>query len=243
MIGRAFSAFAALLSELEARNADALERAAQQMADALASDHLLYTFGTGHSASVAAEFFHRAGGLVPVSPIHDDTLILTSGARRATALERQSGFMSTVLARYPLRAGDLIVIISSSGRNAACVETALYARERGVGVIAITSVEHSSALPASHASGLRLMDAADIVLDNGAIQGDTLLALGETGYRVGSGSTMAGVLLAQALVCRAAELLTERGLTAPLWVSSNTAQGDALNEASEQGYAPRIPSL
>ena len=43
---------------------------------------------------------------------------------------------------------------------------ALLAKEKGLTVVALTSVNHSSASPSRHRSGKRLFEIADIVLDN-----------------------------------------------------------------------------
>ena len=53
----------------------------------------------------------------------------------------------------------------------------LGARERGLPVIAVTSIAHSLATASGHSSGARLMDHADIVIDLGTPPGDSLVEI------------------------------------------------------------------
>ncbi|WP_236911772.1 SIS domain-containing protein [Clostridium sp. Cult1] len=61
--------------------------------------------------------------------------------------------------------GDIIVIVSNSGRNAVPVEMAMLAKEKGIYVIALTSLKHSQSVESRHESGKRLFELADLVID------------------------------------------------------------------------------
>ena len=78
-----------------------------------------------------------------------------------------------VLDHQPLNPGDSIVIFGHSGRNASGIDTALYAKKRGLTVIAITAKANLDK-PATHSSGKRLADAADIVIDTAAAIEDAI---------------------------------------------------------------------
>jgi uncharacterized phosphosugar-binding protein len=94
---------------------------------------------------------------------------------------RLEGYVPIVLGQYDLRAGEHLVVVSNYGINAAAVEAAMYAKARGLTVTAVTSLEHSGAVPSRHSSGKNLFELADYVLDTCGPRGDAVLAI--DGYR------------------------------------------------------------
>ena len=219
-----------------------LEAAAARIADALVAGRFLYAFGTGHSHMLAEEIFYRAGGLACAAAILDPPLMLHEGAAASSDREREPGYAARLLARYPLAAGDVLVVASNSGRNAVPVEMALAARERGLTVIALTSLAHSRAFPSRHPSGKRLFEVADLVLDNQGIPGDAGLELPGLPRRVGPTSSLTGILLLNALVVRAIELALDRGHCPDVYASSN-ADVPGWNEALIARYRDRVRHL
>lgn len=222
--------------------ADALERAAHLVSQALAVDRFLFAFGTGHSHMLAEEIFYRAGGLARAAAILDPPLMLHQGAAASSRQEQQTGYAATLLDRYPVTAGDVLVIASNSGRNAVPVEMALIARERGLRTIAITSLQHSRAFPSRHPSGQRLFEIADVVLDNQALPGDAAVDLPGLPRRIGPTSSVAGILLLNFTVIRAVELLLAQGIVPDVYASSN-ADVPGWNEQLIARYQSRIRHL
>ena len=106
------------------------------------------------------------------------------------------------------------MVFSAGGTTAVPIEIAMGFRAAGLRVIAVTSVEHSRAAASQHSSGTRLLDHADVVLDLCTPPGDALVEVG--GTRVGPGSSVAAVALANAVKVRTAELLAERGALPPV---------------------------
>lgn len=221
--------------------ADKVEAAAQICADALASDGYLYTFGTGHSHLLAEEIFYRAGGLVRIFPLEDDALMLHTGASRSSQFERVAGFASILLTSSPAKAGDVMFVFSNSGRNTMPVEMALKARELGLKTICITSFAHAATVSSRHESGKKLGEVCDVSLDNCGSPGDACVALGE--QLMGPTSTVVGAALLQAIVCRAAEILQERGITPEIFASANIDGGDRKNAAYLAKYKEKINIL
>lgn len=220
----------------------AIDAAAGLVADALIAGRFLYAFGTGHSHMLAEEPFYRAGGLARACAILDPPLMLHEGAAASSQREQQTGYAAQVLDRYPLTAGDVLVIASNSGRNAVPVEMAITARQRGIRTIAITSLNHSRAFPSRHPSGKRLFELADLVLDNTGVPGDAALELPGLPRKVGPTSTVVGALLLNAMVVRAIELALSRGHTPEVYASSN-ADVPGWNEALIAKYQPQIRHL
>jgi uncharacterized phosphosugar-binding protein len=118
-----------------------LDQAADWVCETLKQDHFLYAFGSGHSHALSEEVFYRAGGLARVIPILDENLMVHISASASTDWERKEGYAKHVLARYPMTSGDLLFIISNSGRNPVPVEMAIEAKARGARIIAISSAQ------------------------------------------------------------------------------------------------------
>jgi uncharacterized phosphosugar-binding protein len=212
---------------------EALRDTATRMADTAQQGGLIYAFGSGHSQSIANEFYYRAGGLACCDVIHEKTFGRT---------ERLSGYAALLLDTYPLHAGDLMIVISNSGRNPLPVEMALSARERGLAVVGITSLAHSRSVASRQPDGKRLFEVCDVVIDNCGAVGDATIDLGD-GVRVGATSTLAGAFIAQTLVCLTAEELERRGVRPPVLLSMNLDEGDTCNHALLGAYHERIRGL
>jgi uncharacterized phosphosugar-binding protein len=134
----------------------------------------------------------------------------------------------------------VFVIASNSGVNGVVVELARLVKENGHGLIAVTSLTHSLAVPAKHPSGARLADLADVVLDNGAPYGDAALPINDNGAAVGAISSVTGAVLAQQVVCEVVARLVEAGETPPIYISANVPGGFEQNQELEARYAGRI---
>lgn len=225
----------ALQDKVFADNAETLQIAGKQIAESIAADGVLHTFGSGHSQILAAEIERRAGGLVPVSSINDPAdgwpeQIAGYGARLFQRYAYQ----------YAVQPGDIVLVISNSGRNASPIEVAIEAREAGLKVIALTSLDMSKATTSRHPLGKKLYELADLVLDNGGMPGDAAIDAPGFAYKVGPTSTMSGALILNLLSMEIIENLIAKGVTPPTYVSQNADGGADHNEALAQKYRHRI---
>ena len=221
---------------------EAIEKAASAIADTLANDGMVYTFGTGHAHMLSLEIFYRAGGPVKVYPILDEKLMLHISASESTGWERKSDYAKNLLKDYPMKKGDCLILFSNSGRNAVPVEMALTARELGVTTICITNMKHSSSSTARNPYGLRLFEATDIVIDNMGEIGDACVET-PMGRKIGPTSTAVGAALLQAIVVRAEEIARENGAQPDFFASSNIDGGDQINQKYIDEYKPQIKHL
>lgn len=228
------------ISGLRQTAAGALDRAADALADCMRRDGLIYIFGSGHSHMLAEEAHFRAGGLATTVPMLSASTMLHEGAVTGSLLERLSGLIPALLARYPVGPNDVMIVVSTSGVNAAPVEAAEFGRARGAKVIAITSLAYSQAAAAGRKT---IADLADIVLDNGAPPGDAAHPVGADGATIGPVSTVIGVALMNAALAEAARRLEASGERAPIYVSANMPGAAARNEELIRRYKPRNPHL
>jgi uncharacterized phosphosugar-binding protein len=203
--------------------------AAELVADALAAGRSLHVFGTGHSHMLAEELFYRAGGLVRVSPILFEGLMLHASATLGTTLERLPELADALLADHPMGTGDVLVVASNSGSNAVASQLVLRARQAGVRVIAVTSIRHATSASARGNDLPRLHELADVVIDNNGAVGDAAVDVRGFDRRVGPTSTVVGAAILNAVVAHAVQVLVDRGLPPDVYTSSNLEGGDDAN--------------
>lgn len=221
----------------------AMRAAAGMVARAIADGGVLQAFGTGHSRIVTLEMAARAGGLAAVGMLAVKDLVMFGGEDPATILdplyERESGLADRIYALAGPRPADVFLIVSNSGLNAAVVEMARLVRERGHGLVAITSLAHTRSSAARAAAGPHLADLADVVIDNCAPPGDAAIEI-TPGVRIGAVSSLTGVLVAQVLTELVCRHLVHMGHEVPVFVSANLAAGDAHNRTLYERYGSRI---
>ncbi|MFI6903624.1 sugar isomerase domain-containing protein [Nonomuraea sp. NPDC050394] len=231
-----------LATSVISRQEHQVRQAARLIVTSLRGGGVVNAFGSGHSEAIAMEIAGRAGGLVPSNRLSLRDLVLYGGQPVSVLtgeLERDPGIAQQIYDLAPVEPQDVFVLISSSGVNGTVVELARIVKERGHTLIALTSIEHSSAMPSRHPSGRKLLDLADVVLDNGSPYGDAILEL-PGGGTYGAVSTVTSALLAQMVVTTAVEELVALGETPPVYLSVNVTGGDEHNKALESRYAGRI---
>ena len=107
-------------------------------------------------------------------------------------------------------------------------------------MVVITSLDMSKSTTSRHASGKRLYELGDYVLDNGGMPGDAAIDVSGFDFKVGPTSTMSGALLLNLLSMEIIENLIEMGVTPPTYVSQNADGGAKHNEALATKYRHRI---
>jgi uncharacterized phosphosugar-binding protein len=120
---------------------------------------------------------------------------------------------------------------------------AMGARKRGLPVIAICSRRHSEKSVAAHSSGKKLIDVADIVIDNHCPPGDCVLELEGLEWRTGPTSTVTGAMAVNMLRCEVARRLLAKGHE-PVLLPSHQFVGNAgAAEQLERFYEAYRQSL
>ena len=223
-----------ILKRIEDEEAGGLARAAELVADVICRDGLVHMFGCGHSHLAALDTFYRAGGLACVSPILDEDLMLHDGAAKSSRLEKTSGIASEAFRRQGVKAGDVVVVISASGKNAAPVEMLRAAKAAGVTTVAISSAAY-------RAHGATLLDEADVPIDCKVPYGDAVIDVGTA--KMGGLSTYASLFILNSILIEGAKKAAVRGVTPPIYVSGNVEGGTARNVALEERYFGRVKRL
>src|SRR5438094_3313159 len=171
----------ARLQNLLAGQRDALDRAAALCTEAIASGGLVHLFGCGHSRMLCEEMTPRQGcfvgwhTIVELGLTFHNLIVGPNGLRQSLHLEKTPGYAEQILRNFAFGPRDVMIVISTSGIREVIVEMAEGARKRGLKVIGVVSVAHCKQAKPAHASGKKLIDVADVALDNGAPVGDSLL--------------------------------------------------------------------
>jgi uncharacterized phosphosugar-binding protein len=221
---------AALLDRVRTTQEEPIRRAGRAFADTVRAGRDVWAFGTGHSHMIAEELYARAGGWAGVRAVLEPSLMLHEGVAKSSLMERLPGLAAVLLEVHPVTAGDLVVVVSNSGINAVPVEFAAGARDRGATVVALTSLAHSATQEPRTASGRRLAEVADIVIDNCGVPGDAIVELPGSPASVGATSTVVGAFVVEAIVSEAAGLFARDGEEPPILRSNNVAGAAEHNE-------------
>jgi len=218
-----------IIQKIDETQGENIKAAAAVCADVIASGRLVHLFGSGHSVLPIQDMFPRYGGVVGWHPLMDprlmwDNVIRGGGARELLWLERQEGYIKNFLQSYNLMQEEAMVVYSHGGLNAAPIEAAMYAKERGLKVIAITSGENYRKAKANHSSGSMLGDVADILLDNCCPLEDSLVPIPGYYQKVGASSTTAAIVITQSLASETALFLEKKGHQMHIFVSPNVTE-------------------
>jgi uncharacterized phosphosugar-binding protein len=242
LAGQFFDAAIGLLQRVRDEEAAQIAAAGEAMAQAVAAGNRLFAFGAGHSSLPAQDVVYRAGGLALMNflAVPGTAGVDVMPATLGSALERVGGLAGAVLDSSPARAGDVLVIISLSGRNALPVEMAVNARALGLKVIGLTSVAYTTGTRSRHSSGSFLKDHCDIVLDSKIAVGDAELTLDGIDAPFAPASTVVTSAIMQSVLAAAAEGLVARGIEPPMLRSGNVDGGHEWNDRVMTEYRDRI---
>ena len=232
-----FQSATALLEHARTTNAATITACAAIIGQSIADGGVLHTFGSGHSEIIGREIIGRAGGLMPVSGVFDPGMGFS---------ENVVGYGTRLVQRYHhtngLHAGEVIIVISNSGKNASPIEVALYAKERGLTVIGLTSLAMSTTAKTVHPGGRNLHAVCDHVLDNHDVTGDAIVEVAP-GQMAGPTSTLIGATLLNLLALETMTWLRDHGHELPIVRSQNLPGGMEANIALSQRYRTRLSKL
>lgn len=225
-----------VIKEAEDKNKDVIAELAKKFAENIEEDRMIHTFGTGHSHMIGIELFARAGGLGNVDAMLDPDTLTSFGAQRSGAMEKTSGVADVVYDSYEIKPGDIMIVISNSGRNAMPIEMAMRCQKEGVYVIALTNLEQSRNATSRHPSGKRLFECADCIIDTCVPSGDACLDL--EGIKTGPASSIVSMYLLNTIVSEAIKIVLSHGKRPYVFQSQNVDGFD--NNAIYEHFKGRV---
>jgi uncharacterized phosphosugar-binding protein len=191
-------------------------RAAELAASAAEAGRWVHVFGSGHSVMAAMEIFPRYRSFPIFHPLMDPRLMWhpvsgPGGAEELLWLQRQPGDI--------VCSPDVLIVVSHSGRNAAPVEAAQFAAQRGLKVVAVTSGANVQQHRAGRPEQSHIANWAEVVIDTKAPVADAISEVPGWGREpVGAASTVLMTAVMNALLVETAAVL---GASGPLTARSS----------------------
>jgi len=238
-----------LLRQVKEHELDAIGRAADVCASSIARGGLVFLFGNGHSRMLCEEMTPRQGcfpgfvALVELALSNHAGIIGANGLRAPLYLEKYEGYAEEILKSFRFGPHDAFIVISTSGIRPVIVEVAAGARRRGMPVIGIVSRRHCERSQPAHSSGRKLVDLADIVIDNHCPPGDCVYEVQGLEWRTGPVSTVTGAMIVNMLRCEVAERLVARGVKPEMLPSHQFVGNASAAEQLERFYEAYRRSL
>jgi len=221
-----------LLNNISIEEEGNFKAAANILADAIEGDGRIFAWGSTHSATTMQDIYTRAGGLALINAIFIPGLeaLHTKPIGMASEIERLQGYAKIALDYTPIRKGDVLIVVSVSGRNAVSIEFAKIAKERGIKVIAVTGLSYSKSVKPRHPDGKNMFEYADIILDNKAVAGDAILEAEGMKQKFCPVSGITSTAVLQCMVAATVEELLARGITPPISMAANVDGGEEYRE-------------
>lgn len=238
----------AVIHRIEAEQQVNIETAADLMVEAIRQDRLIHVYGGGgHTTLVMGEMFFRAGGLANINPIMETGLSVFNQALKYLELERCVNYGRSIVKYYRLQPGDVLIIFHNIGINAATIDAALEAKERGVKIIAVSSSKWQSEMPPEHfirhPSKQNLFDLADVCIDDYNAVGDCAVHVPGFDIPIAPNSNLIDFYIAHRLEIETVKRCVACGIEPPVWRSANAPGGDAFNAKYVEKYSPRVKCL
>lgn len=225
------------------QNEEALDQAVDSITQTILNDGVVHVFGCGHSQMFGEELCFRTGGLVPINAIMIPHYNIYPKARYSQLMERQEGFAYDVLDTMNTSPKDTMMVVSVSGRNAAGIEMAMAAKEKGMKVIGVVSLDYCKNVNSRHSSGKKLIDVSDVIIDICGVKGDSVLEDSRVSERFCSTSTVVTMTILVGIMGQVIQNLADQGIDPPIWVSGNLDRGDQINEAHRKKYRGKVDIL
>jgi uncharacterized phosphosugar-binding protein len=232
-----------VLRHLEQTQLPAIGRAADLMVHALQHQGVVYCGEIGHG--IQGDFIHRAGGLAAVRPftwsftVNDPVPRAWKDRPAPEVVDRELEAVRFAVRSGNLRAGDVLVLGSVSGKNRAPVELALACRARGVKTVGLTALAYTQQVASLHPSGKRLFEVVDVVIDNGAPYGDAVVKVPGVDVDVLPVSGVSMIVGGWCIFGRVMEKMAAAGNPPSVFMSLNREEGPAYYDASKKRYQER----
>ncbi len=232
-----------VLDHYEQTQLPAIDQAAALIVTALTHGGAVFCAEIGHGNHL--DFLNRAGGLAAVQgfslscQINDPVADCLKDRPQPEPFERDLETVRYAVRASNLRAGDVLLLGSVSGKNRYPVELALSCRAKGVKVVGFTSLEYTANVQSQHPSGKKLCDVCDVVIDNGAPFGDAAIEVPGIPAKVcpvsGASMVVGGWLIWE----RVMEQMAEAGNPPSTFMSINREGGQEFYDNSRAEYNRR----
>lgn len=232
-----------IMERIENTQMDAIRSAADLMADSIASERWVHTFGCGHATLPVEEMYPRIGGFVGFHPMIELPLTFFThitgemGIHQFLFLERTEGYGREIMKSYDFDARDTMWIFSHSGINPINIDIALRAKELGMKVVVTGSADAFADKESRHSSGKKVFELADVLIDTCVPAVDATVDLKNHRDKVGPTSTLAFVTTVWMTITTVAEILADRGIELHIHPSHNVPGDTTAHERLDKALA------
>lgn len=194
----------ALLEKVRTTQTGKIIEAGKLIADSVASGGKVYLSNICHS--IEMDFIYRGGGPIFYKKYKEEEH------------------------KELLKAGDVLIVSSVSGRTKSVVDLAYEMVERGVNVIAFTSMAYAVQVDPVHESGKKLYEFVTLTLDNCAPAAEAMLEVEGIEARFAAASGIASDYIMWNVTSVVVEELLKKGITPGILKSANFPGGNDYNK-------------
>ena len=201
LIDRYHEAVDSLLKTVRETQRESIIKAGEMVANAVENGHKIYLGHIVHG--IEMDLIYRGGGPIFYKQYGGDT---------------------------ELKEGDVLFVSSVSGRTKSVVDLAWDAMQKGVTVIALTSMTYATQVEPVHESGKKLYEFVTLTLDNCAPAAEAMLEVEgiEAYYAAASGIASDYIMWSLTSVC--VEKMLADGFTPGILKSANFPGGNDYNK-------------
>ena len=241
-----------VMDKIESTQMDNIKQAASVMAESIAAERWVHTFGCGHATLPVEEMYPRIGGFVGFHPMLElpltffTNIVGNLGVHQFVFLERVEGYGQEIMKSYNFDPRDTMWLFSHSGINNVNIDIALEAKNIGMKVVVLGSEEEFKNTKTRHSSGKKIFDVADIIVDTCVPAEDASVELKNHQDKIAPVSTIAFVSAVWMIVSTVAETLVDRGIKLYIHPSHNVPGDTTARErldAALKEYKHRIAGV
>ncbi|MFV0255070.1 MAG: sugar isomerase domain-containing protein [Erysipelotrichaceae bacterium] len=216
-------------------------QAAKMLGDCMGENGVVQLFGVDAGYAFSMELGYRAGGLMPFHIIKNDDLALRGYLSEAELYDRninnREELARNLYGLYRIEPNDLF-LICDYGNLAITIEMALLAKNFGHTVVAVVNKKLNESIDSNHSSGKKIMEIADLVIDNCAEISDAITEFdGE--HKINQVASINGNVIAQMLTAETYSYIKSLGKDCPILLSANIKGADVHNRKLSDKYLAR----
>lgn len=231
-----------ILKKVEKKESENITKAIDMFYSAIKNKNSIFVFGASHAGIITQELFYRAGGLMSINPIFDESLqVSVDPVTKTSAVEKLEGYGELIANKTPFSSDDILLVHSVSGRNPVIIDLVIKAREAGVKIIGLTNLKYSQSVSSRHSLNKNLYEYCDLVIDNHGDIGDGMISIPGVEQKVAPSSTVVGATIVNTIVTETVKKLVESGVeTPPIFYSANLDGGAGKNKKNIKEYLDTI---
>ncbi len=246
-----YSSAQSIFEEIQQTESEHISKAADLISEAVSRAKTVILYDRGHL--LGGELLSRAGGPLFMrrldyslpdpamrsaqTGIREKRLANFKGPAKEAAVHLfEDAWTDYLIQANDLGDGDVMIINSVSGKGHSATSLARAAKKAGVTLIIISSATAAEKI-APDGGGKRLIDYADLFIDNHVPYGDAIFELEGLEEKIFPASGLSAAAIGWAMVVESIEKTIEKGVSPTVFRSNNIPGGPEQNAAAFARYA------